>query len=94
MSADYYRGYNKDDWYQSALTVEGKISNWDLTYTGGYFSRQVDNLVDYSQYSIAYDAPGDRQFIRLHPLRRRLRAPARPSRAVHAERRRVRESES
>ncbi|MGA2399963.1 MAG: TonB-dependent receptor [Steroidobacteraceae bacterium] len=53
--ADYYRGYNKDDWYQSALTVEGKISNWDLTYTGGYFSRQVDNLVDYSQYSIAYD---------------------------------------
>jgi iron complex outermembrane receptor protein len=53
--ADYYRGYNKDDWYQSALTVEGKISNWDLTYTGGYFSRQVDNLVDYSQYSVAYD---------------------------------------
>jgi iron complex outermembrane receptor protein len=54
--ADYFRGYNKDDWYQSALTVEGKISNWDLTYTGGYFSRQVDNLVDYSQYSVAYDA--------------------------------------
>jgi iron complex outermembrane receptor protein len=53
---DYYRGYDKDDWYQSALTVEGKISNWDITYTGGYFSRQVDNLVDYSQYSIAYDA--------------------------------------
>jgi outer membrane receptor protein involved in Fe transport len=53
--ADYYRGYNKDDWYQSALTIEGKLSNWDLVYTGGYFSRQVDNLVDYSQYSIAYD---------------------------------------
>ena len=35
--ADYYRPYNKDDWYQTALTVEGKISNWDITYTGGYF---------------------------------------------------------
>jgi iron complex outermembrane receptor protein len=54
--ADYYDGYNHDKWYQSALTVEGKISNWDLTYTGGWFQRQVDNLVDYSQYSIAYDA--------------------------------------
>ncbi len=54
--ADYYRPYNKDDWYQTALTVEGKISNWDINYTGGYFWRQVDNLVDYSQYSIAYDA--------------------------------------
>jgi iron complex outermembrane recepter protein len=53
---DYYDGYNHDKWYQSALTVEGKISNWDLTYTGGWFQRQVDNLVDYSQYSIAYDA--------------------------------------
>jgi iron complex outermembrane recepter protein len=54
--ADYYRPYNKDDWYQTALTVEGKISNWDINYTGGYFWRQVDNLVDYSQYSVAYDA--------------------------------------
>ncbi len=54
--ADYYRPYNKDDWYQTALTLEGKISNWDINYTGGYFWRQVDNLVDYSQYSIAYDA--------------------------------------
>jgi iron complex outermembrane recepter protein len=54
--ADYFRGYNKDNWYQSALTVEGKISNWDITYTGGWFERKVENLVDYSQYSVAYDA--------------------------------------
>jgi iron complex outermembrane receptor protein len=53
---DYFQGYNRDTWYQSALTVEGKISNWDLTYTGGWFDRKVENLVDYSQYSIAYDA--------------------------------------
>jgi iron complex outermembrane receptor protein len=54
--ANYFNGYENDTWYQSALTVEGKISNWDLTYTGGWFDRKVENLVDYSQYSIAYDA--------------------------------------
>jgi iron complex outermembrane receptor protein len=53
---DYFQGYNRDTWYQSALTVEGKISNWDINYTGGWFDRKVENLVDYSQYSIAYDA--------------------------------------
>jgi outer membrane receptor protein involved in Fe transport len=54
--ADYFTPYNKDTWYQSELTIEGKISNWDLVYSGGWFDRKVDNLVDYSQYSVAYDA--------------------------------------
>jgi iron complex outermembrane recepter protein len=54
--ADYFKPFNKDGWYQAALTVEGKISNWDVLYSGGYFEREVHNLVDYSQYSIAYDA--------------------------------------
>jgi iron complex outermembrane receptor protein len=54
--ANYFIGYNRDTWVQSALTVEGKLSNWDLTYTGGWFDRKVENLVDYSQYSVAYDA--------------------------------------
>ena len=53
---DYFTPHNVDNWYQSELTVEGKISNWDLVYSGGWFERKVDNLVDYSQYSIAYDA--------------------------------------
>jgi outer membrane receptor protein involved in Fe transport len=53
---DYFHPFNKDGWYQAALTVEGKISNWDLLYSGGYFEREVHNLVDYSQYSVAYDA--------------------------------------
>jgi iron complex outermembrane receptor protein len=54
--ADYFLPRNLDRWYQSSLTVEGKISNWDLVYAGGWFERKVDNLVDYSQYSIGYDA--------------------------------------
>jgi outer membrane receptor protein involved in Fe transport len=54
--ADYFHPFNKDGWYQAALTVEGKLSNWDVLYSGGYFEREVHNLVDYSQYSVAYDA--------------------------------------
>jgi iron complex outermembrane recepter protein len=54
--ADYFLPHNLDRWYQSELTVEGKISNWDVVYAGGWFERKVDNLVDYSQYSVAYDA--------------------------------------
>jgi len=53
---DYTLGHNSDQWYQSALTVQGKISNFELTYSGGWFERKVDNTVDYSGYTIGYDA--------------------------------------
>jgi len=55
---DYTPGINEDHWYQSALTVEGKIGNYDLVYSGGYFERKVDNVVDYADYGIAYDQFG------------------------------------
>jgi iron complex outermembrane receptor protein len=54
--ADYFLPRNLDRWYQASLTVEGKVSNWDVVYAGGWFERKVDNLVDYSQYTIGYDA--------------------------------------
>jgi len=52
---DFLDGVNKDEWYQAALTIEGKIGNWDLIYSGGYFERWRDNLNDYSYYTVAYD---------------------------------------
>ena len=55
---DYLPSKNKDRWYQAALTIQGKISDWDVTYAGGYFERKVDNLSDYSYYSVAYDTYG------------------------------------
>ena len=55
---DYLPSRNLDRWYQAALTVTGKISDWDVTYSGGYFERKVDNLADYSYYSVAYDSYG------------------------------------
>ncbi len=44
-----------DKWFQAALTVEGKIGNFDVTYAGSYMKRQVDCELDYSDYGYFYD---------------------------------------
>jgi outer membrane receptor protein involved in Fe transport len=54
--ADFADGLNEDKWYQSALTVEGKVANFDIVYSGGWFERNVHNVVDYSNYTVGYDA--------------------------------------
>lgn len=54
--ADFTDGLNEDKWYQSALTVEGKVANFDILYSGGWFERSVHNVVDYSNYTVGYDA--------------------------------------
>jgi outer membrane receptor protein involved in Fe transport len=46
----------EDKWYQAALTVEGKIGNFDLTYAGAYMQRQIDGQSDYVDYAYFYDA--------------------------------------
>ncbi|MCY7339499.1 MAG: TonB-dependent receptor [Sphingomonas bacterium] len=45
----------KDKWIQAALTVEGKLGNFDVTYAGSLLRRRVDQEVDYSDYSYFYD---------------------------------------
>jgi outer membrane receptor protein involved in Fe transport len=47
---------DNDNWYQAALTVAGKVGRYDLTYSGGYFWREVEQRTDYTDYSIMYDA--------------------------------------
>ena len=44
-----------DRWVQAALTINGKIGRYDLTYVGSYFNRKVNELTDYTDYSVAYD---------------------------------------
>ena len=44
-----------DKWVQAALTVEGKIGNFDVTYAGSLLRRRVDQQVDYADYSYFYD---------------------------------------
>lgn len=47
---------SKDKWLQAAMTIEGKIGNWDLTLTGGHLRRKTLTESDYSDYSYFYDA--------------------------------------
>jgi iron complex outermembrane recepter protein len=43
-----------DDWTQATLTVEGHISDFDLTYAGGFLHRNSTQQSDYADYSLAY----------------------------------------
>ena len=47
---------SKDKFTQVALTIEGKIGNFDLTYAGAYMGRPTYGLSDYTDYTDAYDA--------------------------------------
>ena len=45
----------EDHFVDTALTIEGKISNFDLIYAGAYLKRHDVTHTDYSDYSLAYD---------------------------------------
>jgi outer membrane receptor protein involved in Fe transport len=45
----------KDRFWQGALTVQGKIANFDVTYAGAYMDRPNSGLNDYADYTDAYD---------------------------------------
>ncbi len=55
--ATFYPETSEDQWVQAALTVEGKIGNFDMVYAGSYLNRDVDTESDYSDYSYWYDTP-------------------------------------
>ena len=44
-----------DSWYQAALTIEGKMSDFDLVYSTGYLKRTSHTVGEYSDYSEFYD---------------------------------------
>jgi outer membrane receptor protein involved in Fe transport len=45
-----------DKFTQYALTVEGKVGNFDITYAGAYMHRPNFSINDYTDYTDAYDA--------------------------------------
>jgi iron complex outermembrane recepter protein len=47
---------SKDKWIQAALTIEGKLGNWDVTLAGGHLRRKTETQSDYSDYAYFYDA--------------------------------------
>jgi outer membrane receptor protein involved in Fe transport len=52
----FFPEFRTDKFIQAALTIEGKIGNWDLTYSGGYLDRKTFSSSDYTDYSEAYDS--------------------------------------
>jgi iron complex outermembrane recepter protein len=56
MDLTHYGPEGSDDsWYQAALTIEGKMSNFDLVYATAYMKRTSHTIAEYSDYSEFYD---------------------------------------
>ncbi|MEO0031107.1 MAG: hypothetical protein RIS94_865, partial [Pseudomonadota bacterium] len=65
---DYHETYDKDAWWQAALTVTGKIADFDVVSSTGYFHRRVKNANDYTYYTVHYDdmGPGYEAYLQFH----------------------------
>jgi len=46
---------SRDKFTQYALTIEGKIADFDITYAGAYMDRPNHAISDYTDYADAYD---------------------------------------
>ncbi|MES2137414.1 MAG: TonB-dependent receptor [Pseudomonadota bacterium] len=45
----------KDRFWQAAMTIQGKLANFDVTYAGAYMDRPTYTVSDYLDYADAYD---------------------------------------
>lgn len=54
--ANFSDQFTEDKWYMLGLTIEGKIGNFDVVYSGGRLKRDVDGSYDYTDYAYFYDA--------------------------------------
>lgn len=52
----FFPEFRNDRFWQAALTIEGKLGNWDVTYAGAYLDRKTFQSSDYTDYSEAYDS--------------------------------------
>lgn len=52
----FFPEFRNDKFVQAALTIEGKIGNWDVTYAAAYLDRKTSSSSDYTDYSEAYDS--------------------------------------
>ncbi len=52
----FFEEVRKDKFTQGALTIEGKIANFDITFAGAYLDRKTYTTSDYTDYTDTYDA--------------------------------------
>eukprot|EP01037_Dinobryon_pediforme_P012963 gene12963-13064_t len=57
---------NRDMWVQAALTINGKVGDFDLVSSTGYMHRRIKNSNDYTYYTVAYDVPGNTSSVFFH----------------------------
>jgi outer membrane receptor protein involved in Fe transport len=50
-SAQFSPNRNSDDFGLTTWTLNGRIANLDLVYTGGFLQRDVDSIIDYTFYN-------------------------------------------
>jgi outer membrane receptor protein involved in Fe transport len=50
----FARNFDNDGWVDAALTVQGKIGNFDVTYAGAFLKRDTNGASDYADYEFAY----------------------------------------
>ena len=50
-TAAFVPDYNKDEFGLTTWTLNGRLENLDLIYTGGSLSRQLDSIIDYTHYN-------------------------------------------
>ena len=55
QTTQFYPQTSEDRWTQSALTVQGRIGNFDVTYAYAHLDRDLDTESDYSDYAYWYD---------------------------------------
>ena len=50
-SARFAPEYNRDEFGLTTWTLNGRIANLDVIYTGGYLDRDVESIIDYTHYN-------------------------------------------
>ena len=52
----FFPEFRNDKFWDAALTIEGKLGNWDLTSATAYLDRKTFSSSDYTDYAEAYDS--------------------------------------
>jgi iron complex outermembrane recepter protein len=60
---DFVPSSSRDNWYLASLTIQGKLSDWDVTYSGSYLRRKFESVADYSYFNVAYDTYTDYNYL-------------------------------
>ena len=64
----FAQDWSRDSWVDAAMTVQGKVGNFDITYAGSFLKRDTHGASDYADYEFFYQQytkywPADTGFV-------------------------------